>query len=101
MTLLDVVNKIISVLPIDKYGHIVTVLHQVDLSTTTPTKYWGRSMLMRYTYTSLLKMDLLPTRRKIWLSRLVKRRRVRARSRRSSLRAQVMMIVVMRRSLSW
>jgi hypothetical protein len=33
----DVVRKILSVLPIDKYGHIVTVLHQMDLSVTTPT----------------------------------------------------------------
>ena len=28
----DVVRKILSVLPIDKYGHIVTMLHQGDLS---------------------------------------------------------------------
>ena len=33
----DVVRKILSVLPIDKYGHIVTVLHQDNLSTATPT----------------------------------------------------------------
>ena len=33
----DVVRKILSVLPIDKYGHIVTMLHQGDLSTATPT----------------------------------------------------------------
>ena len=33
----DVVRNILSVLPIDKYGHIVTVLHQGDLSTITPT----------------------------------------------------------------
>ena len=33
-----VVRKILSVLPIDKYGHIVTVLHQGDLSTATPTQ---------------------------------------------------------------
>jgi hypothetical protein len=31
----DVVRKIISVLPIEKYGHIVTVLHQMDISITT------------------------------------------------------------------
>jgi hypothetical protein len=43
----DVVRKILSVLPIDKYGHIVIVLHQMDLSITTPTKYWERSMLMK------------------------------------------------------
>ena len=34
----DVVRKILSVLPIDKYGHIVTVLHQDDLFTATPTQ---------------------------------------------------------------
>ena len=38
----DVVRKILSVLPIDKYGHIVTVLHQGDLSTTTPTQILGK-----------------------------------------------------------
>ena len=34
----DVVRNIFSVLPIDKYGHIMTVLHQGDLSTVTPTQ---------------------------------------------------------------
>jgi hypothetical protein len=34
----DVVRKILSVLPIEKYIHIVTVFHQMDLSTTTPTQ---------------------------------------------------------------
>jgi hypothetical protein len=29
-------------LPIEKYGHIVTVLHQMDLSTTTPTQLLGK-----------------------------------------------------------
>jgi hypothetical protein len=33
----DVARRILSVLPVEKYGHIVTVLHQSDLSTTTPT----------------------------------------------------------------
>jgi hypothetical protein len=37
MSLSDVARRILSVLPIEKYGHIVTVLHQSDLSTTTPT----------------------------------------------------------------
>jgi hypothetical protein len=34
----DVVRRILSVLPIEKYGHIVTVLHQSDLSTATLTQ---------------------------------------------------------------
>jgi hypothetical protein len=38
----DVVRKILSVLPIDKYGHIVMVLHQGDLSTTTLTQILGK-----------------------------------------------------------
>jgi len=33
----DVARKILCILPIKKYEHIVTVLHQGDLSTTTPT----------------------------------------------------------------
>jgi hypothetical protein len=38
----DVVRKILSVFPIDKYMHIVTVLHQGDLSTATPTQILGK-----------------------------------------------------------
>lgn len=33
----NVVGKILSVLPIDMYGHIVIVLHQVNFSTYTQT----------------------------------------------------------------
>jgi hypothetical protein len=32
----DVARRILSVLPIEKYGHIITMLHQSDLSTATP-----------------------------------------------------------------
>ena len=38
----DVVRKILSVLHIDKYGYIVTVLHQGDLSAATPTQILGK-----------------------------------------------------------
>ena len=38
----DVVRKILSVLPIDKYGHIAMVLHQGDLSTATLTQILGK-----------------------------------------------------------
>ena len=38
----DVVRKFLSVLPIDKYGHIVIVLHQGDLSTAIPTQILGK-----------------------------------------------------------
>ena len=38
----DVVRKILSVLPIDKYGHILTMLHQGDLSTAIPTQILGK-----------------------------------------------------------
>jgi hypothetical protein len=34
----DVVRKILSILLIKKYGHIITVVHQVNLSTTIPTQ---------------------------------------------------------------
>ena len=47
----DVVRKILSVLPIDKYGH--------------RHKSWERSMLMRYTCTSCHKMAHPLPRRKI------------------------------------
>jgi hypothetical protein len=38
----DVVRKILSVLPIDKYGPIAIVLHQMDLSVATPTQILGK-----------------------------------------------------------
>jgi hypothetical protein len=38
----DVVRKILSVLAIENYGHKVTVLHQMDLSITTPTQILGK-----------------------------------------------------------
>ena len=38
----DVVRKILSVFSIDKYGHIVTVLHQGDLSIAAPTQILGK-----------------------------------------------------------
>jgi hypothetical protein len=38
----DVVRKILSVLPVDKYGYIMTVLHQGDLSTAMPTQILGK-----------------------------------------------------------
>jgi hypothetical protein len=34
----DVTRRILSVLPVEKYGHIFTMLHQSDLSTATPTQ---------------------------------------------------------------
>jgi hypothetical protein len=37
----DIVRKIQIALPIDKYGHIITMVHQVDLSTSTPTQILG------------------------------------------------------------
>jgi len=42
MSATDVARKILCVLPIEKYGHIVTVLHQGDLSTATPTAILGK-----------------------------------------------------------
>lgn len=42
LTQQDVAIKILSVLPIKKYGHIIMVLHQIDLSTTTLTQTLGK-----------------------------------------------------------
>jgi hypothetical protein len=63
LTQLDVVRKILSGLPIEKYNRIVTVLHQMDISITTPTQILERSMFMRCTCTSMDKMALLLRRR--------------------------------------
>jgi hypothetical protein len=71
----DVVRKIISVLPIDKYGHIVTVLHQMDLSVATPTQILERSMLMRCICTSMSRMSHLPRERILALKANQERKR--------------------------
>jgi hypothetical protein len=42
ITQAHIVRKILSVIPIEKYGHIVTMLHQVDLSTTSLTQILGK-----------------------------------------------------------
>ena len=60
----DIVRKILSVLPIDKYGHIVTVLHQGIFLPLHRYKSWERSMLMRCTCTSRHKMAHPLPRRK-------------------------------------
>ena len=62
----DVVRKILSVLPINKYGHIVIVLHQGDLSTTMPTQILGKinahvmymHITPQYSFSSTKKNDL-------------------------------------------
>jgi len=38
----DVARKILELLPVNKYGNIVTVLHQTDLSTATPSGVLGK-----------------------------------------------------------
>jgi hypothetical protein len=38
----DVARRILSVLPVEKYGHIIIVLHQSDLSIVTPTQVLGK-----------------------------------------------------------
>jgi len=42
MSAANVARKILCVLPIEKYGHIVTMLHQGDLSTATRTSILGK-----------------------------------------------------------
>ena len=91
----DVVRKILSVLPIDKYGHIVTVLHQGDLSTATPTQILGKINAHK------ICMHITPqdgsSSTKTWHSRLAKRRAKQE----LSMRAQVMMKLMMQALLSW
>jgi hypothetical protein len=38
----DVARRILSVLPVEKYDHIIIVLHQSDLSTATLTQVLGK-----------------------------------------------------------
>jgi hypothetical protein len=72
----NVVRKILSVFPIEKYGHIVMVLHQMDLSTTTPTQILGKINALEM-YMHINDKDGSSSKRKTWLSKLVKRRKAR------------------------
>jgi hypothetical protein len=38
----DVARRILSILPVEKYGHIIIMLHQSDLFTATPTQVLGK-----------------------------------------------------------
>ena len=87
----DVVRKILSVLPIDKYGHIVTVLHQGDLSTATPTQILGK-INAHEMYMHITPQDGSSSTKKTWHSRLAKRRRAKQEL---IMRAQVMMKLMM------
>ena len=93
----NVVRKILSVLPIDKYGHIVMVLHQGDLSTTTPTQILGK-INAHEMYMHITPQDGSSTKKKIWHSRLTKRRGAKQML---IMIAQVMMRLMMQSLLSW
>jgi hypothetical protein len=87
MTQANVVIKILSILSTDNYVQIVIMLHQVDLSITMPTQI-------------LVKINVQDSsssnKKKIWHSRLSKRRRANVRLGKKSLNSQVMNEVVMR-----
>ena len=95
----DVVRKILSVLHIDKYGHIVTVLHQGDLSTATPTQILGKinahEMYMHFT-----PQDGSSSNKKKDKDLAFKASKRRAKQG-LSMRAQVMMRLMMLVLLSW
>jgi hypothetical protein len=56
MSPLDVARRILSVLPVEKSGHIVTVLHQSDLSTATSLRKMAHHLPRRKTWPSKLAM---------------------------------------------
>jgi hypothetical protein len=76
----DIARRILSVLPVEKYGHIVIVLHQSYLSTATPTHVLGKiNAHEMYMHITPEEAHHLP-RRRTWLSKLAmtrKRRRAK------------------------
>lgn len=92
LTQSNVVRKNLNILQIDKYGHIFTVLHPIDLSTTM-LNCWERSTHMKCTCISILKMASLQTKIRTWLSRPTMRRRVNPKSK-EILRGQVMIKIM-------
>jgi hypothetical protein len=73
----DVARRILSVLPIEKYGHIVTCFTKVISPPQYEHKYWERSMLMRCTCISLQKRAHHLPRRRTWLLKLAMTRKRR------------------------
>ena len=94
----DVVRKILSVLAIDKYGHIVIVLHQGDLSTATPTQILGK-INAHEMYMHITPQDgSSSTNKKDLAFKASKRRRAKQEL---IMRAQVMMKLMMQVLPSW
>ena len=97
----DVVRKILGVLPIDKYGHIVTVLHQGDLSTATPTQILGKiNAREMYMHMHITPQDGSSSNKKKDKDLAFKASKRRAKQG-LSMRAQVMMRLMMLVLLSW
>ena len=94
----NVVRKILSVVPIDKYGHIMTILHQGDLSTTTSTQILGKinahEMYMHITSQD----DSSSTKKKYLAFKASQEKRGKAKVDHDS---QVMMRLMMQALLSW
>ena len=94
----DVVKKILSVLSIDKYGHIVTVLHQGDLSTATPTQILGK-INAHEMYMHITPQDGSSSTKKKDLALKASKRR--GAKQKLIMIAQVMMRLMMQVLLSW
>ena len=96
----DVVRKILSVLPIGKYGHIMTVLHQGDLSTATPTQILGK-INAHEMYMHITPQDGSSSTKKKDKDLAFKASQEKGKARIENERAQVMMKLMMQVLLSW
>ena len=96
----NVVRKILSVLPIDKYGHIVTVLHQGDLFTATPTQILGK-INAHEMYMHITQQDGSSSTKKKDKDLAFKASQEKGKARIENERAQVMMKLMMQVLLSW
>jgi len=91
MSPVDVVRKILCVLPTEKYGHIVPCFTKEISQPPHQHPSWGRSTLMRCTCTSTPKIALHQPRKKrrTWPSRLL----TRASQRRMKLNHQLQVMM--------
>lgn len=101
MTQANVVIKILSILSTDNYGKLSSCSTKLISPLPCQLKYWWKiNAHERYMHITL-QDGSSSNKKKIWHSRLSKRRRANVRLGKKSLNAQVMNEVVMRWLLSW
>jgi hypothetical protein len=94
LTQLDVVRKILSVLPIRSRATSSLCFTKLIFPSLHHLKSWGRSMLMICTCTSMIKICILYIRKRIWLLKPIMRRRTKLKCKKK-MKAQATLMLMM------